>query len=174
MNATVLLIIDAQVNMFKSEPVHDGENVLTKIKQLLDKARESQIPIVFMQNQGGSGDPDEPGTLGWEIHPILAPINGEVVFTKETPNSFYKTGLVKELKEQGVEHLIIAGMQTEVCIDTAVRFAHGLGYSVTLVADGHSTFDGVITAAQAVEYHNDILGMFATVKLVEQIHFGEK
>jgi nicotinamidase-related amidase len=52
---------------------------------------------------------------------------------KETPDAFHKTNLHQKLKSKGIEKLVIAGLQTEYCIDTTCRRAYSLGYEVVLV-----------------------------------------
>ena len=60
---------------------------------------------------------------------------------------------------RGIHKLIIAGIQTEFCVDTTTRRAYSLGYQVTLVQDAHSTWDTEnITAAQIIAHHNLTLG----------------
>ena len=46
-----------------------------------------------------------------------------------------------ESEEENIKELIIAGMQTEVCIESTTKRAIELGYKIVLVEDGHSTFD---------------------------------
>ncbi len=59
-------------------------------------------------------------------------------------------------------------MQTEYCIDTNCRAAHGLGYRVALVNDGHTTFDNpALSAKQIVAHHNLTLRNGGFVELVE-------
>ncbi|MCP5094509.1 MAG: cysteine hydrolase [Chloroflexi bacterium] len=169
MSTMAFLIIDAQQNMFEPDPVHNHEQVLENLQKLVTHARATKQPLIFLQNCGRPGDPDQPHTPGWKIHPSLQPVEGELILQKETPDAFLHTNLHQILQKQGIDHLIVAGMQTEMCVDTAVRVAHNLSYKVTVAADAHSTFDGVITAAQAIKYHNDILSVFADVKLVEEI-----
>ena len=148
MSDIALLIIDMQVGNFsEANPVYKGNELLTKIKRLVTKGRSSQIPIIFVQNNGGSGDPDEYGTSGWEIHPSIAPVEGEVVVQKTTPDSFHKTNLHQELESRGIKKLIIAGLQTEYCVDTTCRRAFTLDYEVILVSDAHSTWDSPLLSA---------------------------
>ena len=69
---TALLIIDAQVNMFtEGSSVFEGEGLLHTIRCLIDQARVAHLPIVYVQNNGSEGDPDIPGTPGWQIHPRI-------------------------------------------------------------------------------------------------------
>lgn len=160
---TALLLIDTQVNMFAPDPVYDANGLLSRLVDLLAQARATQLVVAYAQNNGGPEDPDAPHTPGWEIHPALAPQEGDVVVQKETPNAFHQTPLAEALNARGVQTLIIAGLQTEFCVDTTVRAADALGYRVTLVADGHSTTDGVLPAVLAIAHHNGLLRAFARV-----------
>ena len=143
MDPTALLLIDAQVNMFDPEhPVAESDAVLERLSALLRKARESNALVIFVRNNGGPEDPDQNGTPGWELHPSLPPEPGEKVFDKTTCNAFEATGLGDELEAHCVKRVAIAGLQSEFCIrETALgALAHSL--DVTLVSNGHSTYDG--------------------------------
>jgi nicotinamidase-related amidase len=117
-NTTALLVIDAQVNMFApNNEVYDSQMLLKALGTLIARARSARIPIVYVQNNGGPGDPDEPGTPGWHIHPALVPSESDVVIQKWTPDAFYRTPLQEELARGGIKQVILMGMQTEYCID---------------------------------------------------------
>ena len=107
---------------------------------LLARAREAGVPVLFVQNDGGPGDPDEPGTPGWEMDPDLIPRPGEPVLRKTTCDAFASTPLGALLAAQSVGTLMIAGLQSEFCIAATVRGAPAMGISPVLVADGHSTY----------------------------------
>ncbi|MCP1422532.1 Nicotinamidase-related amidase [Paenibacillus sp. CF095] len=160
-----LLIIDVQVAMFdEADPVYQGEQLLQKIQMLMAKAREAGHFIIYIQHSEGAGSPLERGTSGWAIHPSIAPISGDLVIEKETPDSFHETNLHLKLQEDGVTELILAGMQTEVCVDTTCRRAYSLGYTVNLVQDAHSTWNSkTLQAEQIIEHHNTVLRLFANV-----------
>jgi len=174
MSDTALLIIDMQVGNFSEPaPIYKGNELLTKVKSLIARARSAQIPIVYVQNNGGSGDPDAYGTPGWEIHPSITPVEGDVVVQKRTPDAFHETNLHRELESREIKKLVIAGLQTEYCIDTTCRRAFSLDYDVILVKDAHSTWDSPrFTAQQIIEHHNHVLGgWFATLKNEGEIKF---
>lgn len=159
-----LLVIDVQVgNFIDPDPIYQGKELLLKISQITKRMRLSQVPIIYIQNNGGKGDPDEPRTPGWEIHPNIAPIKGDIIIEKSTPDAFYKTPLKSELVLRGVTRIMIVGLQTEFCIDTTCRKAFSLGFEVTLIEDAHSTWDSqLLTARQIISHHNDVLGGWFT------------
>lgn len=177
-NETALIVIDTQLGMFASPgvpPVPDGERLLQNIEALLRRAREANVAVVHVRHAGGPGHPLEKGTDGWRIHPRVAPLEDEPVVGKETPDSFLDTTLEEELESRGIGRLILAGMQTEYCVDTTCRRASGLGYDVTLAGDAHGTWDGDgLSAAQIVAHHNAVLGGgFAEVVPTSQVSFGK-
>lgn len=175
-NETALLVIDAQVNMFApNNAVYASERLLKTLGTLIARARSARIPIVYVQNNGGPGDPDQPGTAGWHIHPALVPSESDVIIQKRTPDAFYRTLLQEELARRGIEQVILVGMQTEYCIDTTCRHAFALDYRVILVKDGHSTYDtDLLPAVDVIAHHNALLTAFATVIEADAIDFSSK
>jgi nicotinamidase-related amidase len=173
-NDTALLVIDVQNGMFaEDDPVYQGSELLATIGDLLAKARAAQAPVIYVQHNGGPGHPLEPGSAGWPIHPAIAPADGEPVVGKATPDSFHETMLQAELEARGIAKLVVAGIQTECCVDTTCRRASSLGYQTTLVRDAHSTWDTrTLSAAQIIAHHNEALdGWFVTPKPASEIAF---
>ena len=171
MTTTALILMDAQVNMFAPDPVYDGPAVLARLKELAGRARAAGTPVIFIRNNGGPDDPDAPHSPGWAIHPALAPAAGEAIVDKHTPDAFYQTGLAGVLAERGIRRLVVAGMQTEYCVDTTTRHARSLGYEVVLAGDAHSTYPGALPAEQIIAHHNAVLEAFADVRPAAEIDF---
>ena len=168
-----LLVIDVQNGMFnEGNVVHKGEKLLQNLNGLLSLSRSTNTPVFYIQHNAPVGRPLEQGTKGWEIHSDITPKNEDIIIQKTTPDSFLNTNLDEELKKQKVEHLIIAGIQTELCVDTTVRRAFSMGYKVTLASDTHSTWDSHgINAEQIIDHHNNALQWFADVNSNEEINF---
>ena len=174
MNNTALLIIDVQNCMFNpAEPVYNSEILLTNLTTLIDQARAAETPVIYIQHCGPVGAPHAPGEPGWEIHPAIAPHAGELIVQKTTPDSFYQTTLKDELTTRGIEKLVIAGIQSDYCVDTTCRRAMSEGYTVTLISDAHSTWgDGGLSAEQIINHHNTVLGnWFAKLETTETVAF---
>lgn len=174
MTKSALLIIDVQNCMFNpAEPVYNSETLLSNLKALIAGARAAQTPVIYIQHCGGPGAPHAPGEPGWAIYPDIAPLAGELVVQKTTPDSFYKTTLKDELTTRGIEELVLAGIQTDYCVDTTCRRATSEGYTVTLIGDAHSTWAASgLSAQQIIDHHNTVLGdWFATVKPTAEMQF---
>jgi nicotinamidase-related amidase len=159
--ATALLIVDVQLGMLESPlipPVSQGDELLTTLKNLITRARDAGAPIIYVQHCGMKGHPLEEGAPQWQVHPAIRPREEDVVIHKHYCDSFYKTELNELLHSKSISHLVVAGIQTELCVDTACRRAFSLGYEVTLVEDGHSTWDTeILKAGQIVAHHNATL-----------------
>jgi nicotinamidase-related amidase len=171
---TALLLIDIQQAMFGPEEMcHTPERMLTNASDLLVRARAARVPVFHVQHCEEPGSPLAHKSAGWQIHPRVAPQGGEPVTEKWACSSFYNTELDSRLRIAGIERLVIAGLQTEFCIDTACRVAQSLGYAVTLVGDAHSTFDSsVLNAGKIIEHHNRVLsGIVESVTPVQEIAF---
>ncbi len=152
---TALLVIDMQVGLVAG--AYRAGEVLGTIATLLAKARSSGTPVVYLQHESDEFEPLKRGTPTWQIHPDIAPAEGESVISKRASDSFYQTPLRRELEAKGVRHIVVTGMMTEACVDTTSRAAISLGYDVTLVEDGHTTWNGRLPAAQIIEHHNATL-----------------
>jgi ureidoacrylate peracid hydrolase len=77
----------------------------------------------------------------WDAKVIdeLAPVGDEIVIPKTSSSVFISTNIDYVLRNLGVRSLIIAGMMTDQCIDSAVRDACDLGYLVTTATDACAT-----------------------------------
>lgn len=158
MKKTALLIIDVQAAMFSYEDsLYRGDEVMENIQKLLETARKENLPIVFVQHT--ADEEYRKGTPTWEICSQIIPLNTEFIVEKIKWDAFYKTDLYEVLQTQGIENLIIMGMQTEFCLDTTCRRAFSMGYKNILVEDAHTTFDSEhLSGKQIVQHHNSVLG----------------
>jgi len=169
-----LLVIDVQQAMFEAVQPHDGEAVVGRIAGLIAKARGQGVPVFFVQHDGGPGDDFAMDKPGFAYRPEVAPQAGDSVTVKRCCNSFQQTDLDAKLRAAGIDHLTVCGMQTEYCVDTAIRAAVEHGYRVTVASDAHSTFDSAVLPGSAIiAHHNETWqGSFATLEKAADIAFS--
>lgn len=115
------------------------EPAILAAQQLLQMARDLQIPIIHIQHDAGVGTPyDVTAEIG-QISEEVAPKNGESVITKNYPNAFIATPLEAQLKALQIEHVVLAGFMTHMCINSTARGAFNLGFKPTVVASACAT-----------------------------------
>lgn len=170
---TALILIDIQNDYFeggKSELNHPIETA-NNAKSILHFFRENNLPVFHVKhiNMGDKAKFFLQNSIGVEIHNLVSPNKDEKVFIKHVPNSFFETDLFKTISDNGINHIVVCGMMTHMCIDTTVRCAKDLGLNVTLIEDACTTKDltwkGYTILAEIVHatYMASLDGMFAKV-----------
>ena len=80
------------------------------------------------------------GTFEHEVIEALAPVAGELVIDKNTSSALNSTGIEGLLRNMGVETVVLAGMATDMCVETTARDAADRGLNVIVVEDATATF----------------------------------
>ena len=75
------------------------------------------------------------GEPGHDIIPELYPVAGEPVIDKPGKGAFYQTDLELMLKNREIDTLLVAGVTTEVCVNTTVREANDRGFRCVVLSD---------------------------------------
>ena len=174
-----LLLIDIQNDYFPGGAMELVGSSIAGVQggKLLYAFRQKSLPIIHIQHI--STRPGAtfflPNTTGAQIHECVTPNVGEAVFQKNFPNSFRETPLLDHLRKHGVTKLVIAGMMTQMCIDTTTRAAADLGFQCLLAHDACATrdlsFNGATVSAEHVQtaFLAALNGLFARVLSVEEI-----
>ncbi|SHI74115.1 Nicotinamidase-related amidase [Tangfeifania diversioriginum] len=152
-----LIVIDVQEGFFvdPDDSVYNETSLINNINQLIDWFRKHDKPIIFVRHI----DEDlVKGTKLWEVYSKIHSEPTDFYIDKHTPDAFFKTKLSNILTSNNINSIVIAGLQTEYCIDTTCKSAFGKGIPTTLISDGHSTYDNsFMKADKIIEYHNKII-----------------
>jgi len=143
----VLLVIDMQNGVCNDNDLK--EKCIKKINQRIAVYRAKNKPIIFIQHNDESL---KKGQFDWEIIPELTYENEDIYVQKYHANSFYQTDLQEILLSLKTSSIEICGAQTEYCVDTTVKMAHGLGYKLQMVSGSTLTFNNTFMSAQETVY----------------------
>ncbi len=125
------------------------------------------------------GDPGPMGRIliagepGAEIVPELAPVPGEIVIDKPGKGAFHATDLSQHLEARGIRSLVLAGVTTEVCVQTTMREANDRGLDCILAEDATESYFPAFKAAalDMIRAQGAIVGWTATVdQIAEALH----
>ncbi|MEU9668985.1 cysteine hydrolase family protein [Streptomyces bobili] len=118
------------------------------IASLIDVWQASGRPVVFVRHD--SVKPDSPLRAGYEGNGFKAYVEerrgkgagAELFLTKTVNSAFYGTpDLDAWLKAEGVGQFVVAGIQTNMCVETTARMGGNLRYDVVVAYDATYTFD---------------------------------
>src|SRR3954453_13237645 len=79
------------------------------------------------------------GSWDGKVIDAIAPGEDEIVIPKTSSSVFISTNIDYVLRNIGARYLILSGVVTDQCIESAVRDTCDLGYLVTLVTDACTT-----------------------------------
>lgn len=159
MPATALLVIDLQRGAFdgvRCPPVDEAGALIRNARALIDAARRSGTPIVFVQHCEGAEEPFEEGTAHWLLHEALVPAPGDLMLKKYASSSFENTELDAWLAERDVRNVVLCGLQSEFCVSNTARGALALGYAVRVARDGHGTWPSNGRTAVEIKSEADV------------------
>jgi len=141
------------------------ETVLPNLQLLQLACRRARIEVVYaaVENMTRDGRDrsldykisgiDVPrGSWDAQILDEIAPGADEMVFRKTSSSVFISTNIDYVLRNLGVRSLIVAGMMTDQCVESAVRNACDLGYLVTLLTNACVT-------ESAERHHQALIGI---------------
>ncbi|MCJ7446680.1 MAG: cysteine hydrolase [Bacteroidales bacterium] len=163
---SALLLIDIQDFYFpggKSTLV-EPEKAAINAARLIELFRNRKLLVVHVRHDS------EPGG---KINDIVRPLPDEKIISKSEVNSFKGTFLSEYLKSQGIDTLVICGMQTHMCVEAATRAASDLGYKCTLIHDACATkdlkFGDMVIRSEDVHYSTlSTLRSYATIMSTEE------
>jgi nicotinamidase-related amidase len=174
---SALLVIDVQRGLFDKHPRPDESDVVVdRINALAARARDAGVPVVFIHHES-QNDELEYGSQNWMLEQRLNSQPADTTLRKTTPDSFLRTDLSALLAAWNTTRLVICGYASEFCVDTTVRRAAALGFSVVIAADAHTTHDKSHASAAMIRAHHnatlsDIESFGPVISAVDSLHIS--
>ena len=159
-----LILVDYQNTYTRGVMELEGwQSAIAEASQLLALARAQGAKVIHVINDGGAGTPYDIRSEIGQIHPDMAPIDGEPVVVKQVPNAFVGTTLAQEVDAAGRKSLVIAGFMTHMCVAFTTEGAFLRGNQATVVASACATrsLPSVAGAVPAAQLHQGALATIA-------------
>ena len=135
--------------------------------RLLNTARMAEIACIHIKIEALAGNARDTGAahrrLGWCYPPgsdesqflsDVAPIPGEIVITKTVSGAFTATNLGAVLRHMGIKWLVVAGFETDECIEATGRAALDLGYMALFAEDACTAYEADAHNAFMAKYES--------------------
>ncbi|HYC71472.1 MAG TPA: isochorismatase family protein [Opitutaceae bacterium] len=122
---TLLLCIDLQPAFLAAIP--DGPRVAHRSAFAVEAAVGLGIPVLFTEQVPGKLGPTDPALLA-----LAAPAE---TFGKDTFSALSDDKICRRLQEIGIEHLLLCGIETPVCVYQTALAARRNEYEVTILTD---------------------------------------
>ena len=153
----VLLIVDTQ-KMLVNEKLYNFIQFVKNVKALIKAARENNVEVIYVRHDDGKDSELTKGRDGYEIYEEFKPLDTERIFDKKINSPFKESGLTEYLKDKGENTVIIAGLQTDYCIDAAVKCGFEHGFNIIVPAFANTTVDNkFMSGEEAYRYYNQFI-----------------
>ncbi|MDH3426098.1 MAG: cysteine hydrolase [Acidimicrobiia bacterium] len=140
---TVVLVVDMLNDFCEPEgamPLPGSDVLYPPIQSVLDAARSNGSPVIWLCDEHPPGDKEFEkrtehclvGSWGAEVVDALKPPPDEYRIAKRRYSGFFETDLDLRLRELGIEHLIITGVVTNICVRSTTHDAFFRGYDVII------------------------------------------
>lgn len=132
-----LILLDMQNCILNERPF---ENEKENICKLIDGFKQKGEPVIFTRHidRENNESPFYINSKGSEISDEYLKYV-DCVINKTTPSAFVGTELKEILEKKGIDHVVIAGFNTEFCCMFTAIAAYDRGYKVTFVEDATGT-----------------------------------
>jgi nicotinamidase-related amidase len=164
---TAIIVVD-MINDFVDGVLGSShaQDIVPAVSELLAFGRRNNMPCIFTNDShllgidrelklwGDHGIKD---TEGSQVVPALKPIEGDYVVTKRRYSAFFQTDLELTLRELGVNKLIIAGVATNICVQSTAIDALYRNYEIVIPKETTASFDPE-ARLYSLEYLKTIFG----------------
>jgi len=150
---TAVLLMDCQPTVLAGYGPEDDAGYISALRSVREAGTRAGYRVIHVVTAFRAGHPEvapsnarfagvrEAGMLventpGTEIHPMLAPVQGELVVTKRRISAFAGSDLDMLLRAQGITTLVLAGVSTSGVVLSTTRAAADLNYRLVVLRDG--------------------------------------
>ena len=150
-NKTALVLIDLQNGVVSRDTKpYSSSAVIERSRSLADAFRSKGAPVVYVRvlihdvlalpsDEAMNLPKDIPASAS-EIAESAGMQSDDLLITKRHWGAFAGTDLEQELRSRGIETVVLAGIATNIGVESTLRQGTGLGFNFVTVEDACSTF----------------------------------
>ena len=160
---TALLVIDVQKGEYNKEFIKNNphekylfDRIANKVipngKRIIESCRNKKIEVIYtvvesltLDGRDRSLDYKISGIFAakgsWQAEVVdeLKPLENEIIIPKTSSSLFNSTNFEYVLRNLSIQYLMVMGIVTDQCVETAVRDGCDRGFLVTLIEDACAT-----------------------------------
>jgi len=192
LSRTAILAVDLQ-NEYRPDaiwPILRYDAILANTAAAMAAARRAKVSVIHVQAwveeaaranyaRLNEGLPDGlrsavAGSPGADICAEVAPVSGDIVVRKRWVSAFHDTRLDDDLRERGIENLIVTGVWTDSCVRGSVFDAVYRGYRVFLIKDACGSGTEMMHRVAILDMANRLYGggVLITAEAVKALSGG--
>ena len=126
---SVLVVIDVQGKL--AQMMHGRDELLAALQKLIRGAQALGLPILWMEQN--------PGRMGETVPEVKALLAGQSAMAKMTFSCYGDPSFIENLESIGCRQVLLAGIETHVCVYQTAADLIQHGYVVEVVADAVSS-----------------------------------
>lgn len=148
---TALVLIDLQnLIVSRNTSPYTAEEVLSRARTLAEAFRSKGALVVYVRvlvtdilrppSDEAVNIPSELPPDAMEIAPSAGMQPGDLLISKRHWGAFAQTNLEQELRSRGIDTVVLAGIATNIGVESTLRQGTGLGFGFVTVEDACATF----------------------------------
>jgi len=158
-----------------------GDSVIPNMQRLQSACRDAEIEVMYTTIESLTQDGRDrsldykitgfnvpKGSWDGKVIDQIAPRQDEIVLPKSSSSVFISTNIDYLLRNLGVRQLVISGLITDQCVESAIRDACDLGYLVTQVTDACLTYSAE-RHSRSIDSIKGYCRQITTGKLIEEL-----
>jgi nicotinamidase-related amidase len=159
----------------------DNPDAEGNMHRLVEQWQDRELPLVMVTHTSTRPESTfHPDRTSSQLKPFLENIKPTLAVTKTVNSSFLGSpDLAVWLTANGIEQVVLCGIQTNMCVETTARMSGNLGFSTVMALDACHTFDlqgpdgAVIKAAELSKstatnlFGGDFAEVVTTQKIME-------
>lgn len=201
LSKTAIIVIDPQ-NDFMSEqspiwtlvgPSVKSQNLIEHLQQLISTAEKNKMYVFYSPHMYTHNDVKDwkslngidkvmfenkmfvENTKGHEYLPALMPSKNTILLSPHKGlSNFWSGDIAIQLRQRGIETVIIAGMAANMCVDAHARDALENGFDVIIVADAVAAAGALALEAALTNYEFLAHEVMTTNQVITRLNAAKK